>query len=232
MRDNIYTDGSYGRQHPGWHAEDSPWKAAQILKMLRRNDLEPASVCEAGCGAGEILSQLHEKLDDSTRFCGYEISPQAFELARPRRRDRLDFKLQDLLEDEPAHYDLVLAIDVVEHVEDYSSFLRVLQTKGTYKIFHIPLDLSVQTVFRGWPLLQMRGHLGHLHFFTKDLVLRTLGDLGYQVLDHFYTPSRLELSTPTLRAKLAKLPRRAAFKLCSDLAVRVLGGYSLMVLSR
>ena len=36
---------------------------------------------------------------------------------------------------------------VLEHLEDYFGFLRKLKTRATYKVFHIPLDLSVQTGF-------------------------------------------------------------------------------------
>jgi hypothetical protein len=40
-----------------------------------------------------------------------------------------------------------MAIDVIEDMEDYFTFLRALHKKGTYKIFRIPLDLSVQNSF-------------------------------------------------------------------------------------
>src|SRR2546430_16201598 len=42
----------------------------------------------------------------------------------------------------------ILVLDVIEHLPDYFSFLERLKARGRHKIFHIPLDLSVQTVFR------------------------------------------------------------------------------------
>ena len=51
----MYTSGEYLEKNPHWHAADSPWKAGQILKMIQKNGLHPATVCEVGCGAGEIL---------------------------------------------------------------------------------------------------------------------------------------------------------------------------------
>ena len=56
---NIYENGRYFDKNPAWHTEDSPWKARQILSCLNRNHIRPKSVCEVGCGAGEVLSQLH-----------------------------------------------------------------------------------------------------------------------------------------------------------------------------
>src|SRR2546423_11919505 len=148
--DSIYTDGTYLRNNPAWHADDSAWKARHVATMLERHALHPPSVCEIGCGAGEILRELSTMLDPGTRFTGYEISSDAYALCRSKASARMDFRLGNLL-DEEVHFDLVMAIDVFEHVEDYFTFLRKLRTKATHKIFHIPLELSAQMVFRGRP---------------------------------------------------------------------------------
>ena len=109
----------------------------------RKLPLAPQSVCEIGCGAGEILRELSTRLDPKTRFVGYEISSDAYQLCRDKANGRMEFRLANLL-DEDACFDLVMAIDVFEHVEDYFAFLRKLRTKGRHKIFHIPLELSAQ----------------------------------------------------------------------------------------
>lgn len=127
---------------------------------------------------------------------------------------------------------MVLAIDVFEHVEDYFGFLRKLWEKAEYKIFHIPLDLSVQTVFRSSPILKERKTVGHIHYFTKETALETLKDTGYSIIDHFYTGGSLELPNRGWRANLLRIPRKLAFSLNKDLSVRLLGGYSLMVLAK
>ena len=157
-----YQDGHYLEQNPTWHVEDSPWKARQVLKMLSRHDLRPRVVAEIGCGAGAILRQLHDQMEASVRFVGYEISPQAYELARRRESARLSFHLRDLLGPEAATdgtFDLVLAMDVIEHVEDLYGFLRRLRRAGEYKIFHIPLDISVYSAL-GPTLMRGRRALG------------------------------------------------------------------------
>jgi cyclopropane fatty-acyl-phospholipid synthase-like methyltransferase len=105
--------------------------------MLSHADVKPHTVCEVGCGAGEILRQL---MDPGVRFVGYEISPQVHDLSRPRATDRLTFRLGDSLSDggrPNAPFDLVLAMDVVERVEDYFGFLRRLRGLGNHKVFHI-----------------------------------------------------------------------------------------------
>ncbi|MCU7550848.1 class I SAM-dependent methyltransferase [Chitinophagaceae bacterium LB-8] len=229
--EEIYKDGAYLKNNQTWHVEDSPWKAKQILKMLTKNNLKPRTICEVGCGVGEILAQLHQNMSGETIFYGYEISPQAFELTQSRKSDKVNFYLKDLLE-EDIHYDIVMAIDVIEHIEDYFGFLRKLRNKGTFKIFHIPLDLSVQTVFRSTPILTGRKHVGHIHYFTKETALASLQDMGYEILDHFYTAGMVEQPGKPIQSKMLSPIRKLMYKLNKDWTVRILGGYSLMVLSK
>lgn len=51
----IYDDGTYLTNNPTWHEEDSAWKSQQIMKIIDKNTLSFNTICEVGCGAGEIL---------------------------------------------------------------------------------------------------------------------------------------------------------------------------------
>ena len=229
--ESIYTDGTYLRNNPDWHVDDSPWKAKHIAGMLERHGIVPQTVCEIGCGAGEILRALSTHLEPSTKFYGYEISPNAYKICSQKTNERFAFKLANLLDEEGARYDLVMAIDVFEHVEDYFGFLRKLRSKGQYKLFHVPLELSAQEVLRGTPLLNARRSVGHIHHFSKETALATLEDCGYRVIDHVYTSGRTELGGLGWKSQLMRIPRQALYKMNPDTAARMLGGYSLLVLA-
>lgn len=228
--ERIYQDGSYADRNPSWHEEDAPWKAGHIERMIRKHSLPCRSVCEIGCGTGEILRRLESVFPDS-ELHGYDISPQAYERAKSKETSRTRFFMADVAAAGHAAYDLALAIDIVEHVEDYISFLKTLRTVAKRTIFHIPLDLSAQSLIRSWPIMRLRGEVGHLHYFYKDSALATLEDCGFSVIDHHYTASRLELPNQALSSRLMKVPRRALYALNKDFAVRLLGGYSLLVLA-
>jgi cyclopropane fatty-acyl-phospholipid synthase-like methyltransferase len=228
---NAYTDGTYLDKNPNWFVEESPFKVRHIARMMERNHLHPRTICEVGCGAGEVLRLLQQKMDVNCRFCGYEISPQAFDMCEARANSRLEFKLADISQDESALFDLMLVLDVVEHVEDYFGFLHKIRPKSVLKIFHFPLDLSAQAIVRQRGLLKRRDLYGHIQYFTKETALATLEDVGYELVDHFYTPRCIEMGTEAIQ-RLARLPRRVCFALNPDLTVRVLGGYSLLVLAR
>lgn len=231
MQETIYHQGQYLKNNPTWHEEDASWKAKHILNIVKRNNLNPTSICEIGCGSGEILSCLHSRFD-SADLNGYEISPQAFEICKQKQKERLTFHLDDLLKIDDINFELLLCIDVFEHIEDYMGFLKKLKTKSQYCVFHIPLDMSVLSVLRTQAILKARSQVGHLHYFSKETALCTLEDCGYKIIDKFYTAGALELKPKSFKTSLAKLPRYLFHKVNSDFSVSLLGGYSLMVLTK
>lgn len=229
--ESMYEDGTYLSNNPTWHQEDSAWKAAQVTKIIRKNGLTLGSIGEIGCGAGEVLCELDNNLSNQgIQYLGYEISPQAHAICITKSRENLKFQCEDLLTLDTPRMDLVMALDVFEHVEDYMGFLRKLKEKAKYKVFHIPLDLSVQSVLRSRPIMNARQSVGHLHYFTKETALATLQDTGYRIVDYTYTSGAIEL-TRGRGAALLKLPRKLLFMISPDLAARILGGFSLLVLA-
>jgi cyclopropane fatty-acyl-phospholipid synthase-like methyltransferase len=226
-----YNNGEYQKYNLSWSVETSAWKSEKILNMLNENKIAPKKICELGCGAGEILRQLKEKMDDA-EFCGYEISEYAYELCKTRQTKGLEFKLDDLLSDaNHEYYDLLLIIDVVEHVEDYFGFLRKCKDKANYKLLHIPLEMNIQGVLRTTPLLNARKSVGHLHYFSKETAIATLKECGYLIKDIKYTHSAIEFKNRTLKNKILDIPRKIFIGLNEDLTVRLLGGSSLLVLA-
>ena len=226
-------NSEYLEMNPTWHVEDSLWKATQILKLMERNKLQPKTVVEIGCGAGEILNQLHQRMPDITiEFSGYEIAPDAFNLAQTRQKERLQFFQEDLLQNDKT-FDLLLMIDVFEHVEDYIGFVNKCNAKATYKIYHIPLDISMWAILTNYPA-SARKQVGHLHYFMKDTALATLTDTGQEIIDWFYTPTAFEVNNKGLSfaGKFIQLMRHIFYKLKPDFAAKAFGGFSLIVLTK
>jgi SAM-dependent methyltransferase len=239
-----YEDGEYLRRVPDWHAADAPWKAGHILRMLSRHGLRPRTICDVGCGAGAVLLELQKRLAHAPRLHGYDISPDAISLCRPKENGRLSFHHGDFLALGGEVFELLLSLDVLEHVPDYLGFLTSLRTRADRFVFHIPLDVSVQTVTQGSRHMDlMRERYGHLHYFTAETAFAALKDAGYGVDDFFYTwDSELEgwpprapglkgaLSYPLLCARYGF--ERLAFELRPDLTARFRPAYNLLVLAR
>ncbi len=227
----IYTDGSYLDNTGGtWHLEDSPFKASQVLRMLARHpEIRPDTICEIGCGAGGILHELQKALPERITFTGYEISPQAHALSSRFSGPRCRYLLGDAFDD-PSVYDLVLVMDVVEHVEDCFTFLRRAKQKGRWKLYQIPLETHLTAVVRGVNG-RMWDSVGHIHLFTMETAVRTLEHTGNRVLDWILTPGMLAKPRKAIRNHLANLVRVPLAMLSPKLAVRLVGGYSMLILA-
>jgi len=229
---SIYVSGEYLDCTKTWHTEDSAWKAQHILQAINTCRLQPATVWEVGCGAGEVLNQLHHLLPSNVSFVGYEISPQAYELCLQRQTDRLVFRNEDLPVALSRQADLLLAIDVLEHVPDYQAFLRALRGVATHTIFHIPLELTVENILYGRTLIESRRSLGHLHFFDRGTALAVLEDCGYTIIAEHYTYWEGELAHRRPKSVLRRCSMSLLKRWREKLAVRLLGGHSLLVVAR
>lgn len=236
MQADQYVNGAYLAKNPDWHESDAPWKAAQVSRMISRHDLEVDTVCDAGCGSGGVLAELQKTMDSRTRFLGLDISPQAIALAKPRENGRLVFRNLDPATIEPDSQGLLLLLDVFEHVEDYIGFLRSMRSSAPWVILHIPLDMNVKAILHrsDW-MLSMRRQYGHLHYFTRETALATLTDVGYDVVDWFYTDDRSipgVQAPPRFRSRMSYEARRLLYRVDRDLAVSLFDSFNLTVLAR
>jgi len=120
-------------------------------------------------GPGEVLKQLQQRLNSDCDLLGCDISPQAIEFCRSKANEKLRFLLGNITEVPERFFDLILVLDVIEHLEDYFLFLRNIKDRALYKVFQIPLDLSVQTNLRATPMIRDRQRYGHIHYFNKEI---------------------------------------------------------------
>jgi 2-polyprenyl-3-methyl-5-hydroxy-6-metoxy-1,4-benzoquinol methylase len=228
MQEDIYANAAYLEKNPTWHVEDSPWKANHIRKLLAKHRVQAKTIAEVGCGAGEILKLLSIAYPESECF-GYEPSPQAYALCKSRQSEKLKYFQTDFPM-EARTFDVLLCIDVVEHIEDYISFIKRLRPGAKYKVFHIPLDINVVSLFRN-SMIKQRKKVGHIHYFTADTFVAALRDAGYHIMDSYFTPFSIEIPSATLTGKLAKLPRMLLYKTNPRLMATLLGGCSFIVLA-
>lgn len=225
---SIYTDGTYLRLTRGeWGRANGPLKAGWILRMLKMHpEIYVHRICEIGCGVGAILHELRSKLP-SSELRGYEISPQAHELSLSFADARCQFICGSAFDDNEK-FDLVLALDVAEHVEDCFAFLRQTREKGRFQIYHIPIEAHVSAILRGsnaWDTV------GHIHLFTLETAIRTLQHTGHRIIDSFVTDGILKSPYRNLKSRIANVARAPLGIINKKLAARLLGGYSLLVLT-
>lgn len=226
-----YIESDYLNHNPDWDVEDSPWKAAKVAALLNENTIDPETFCEVGCGAGAVLGSL-KRIFPHAQFTGYDIAPDAGRFWAELRETGVELHVGDFFTLNEQNYDLIMLLDVLEHVSDTHQFLMAIKPFAKHIIIHFPLDLSAFSVVREKPLLYVRKKVGHIHYFTKGLALELLTECGFDVLDYQYTGAAFNTPQAGLKTRMAQLPRRIAYVLNKDVGVRLLGGETLIVLAQ
>lgn len=226
---DLYKCGIYKDKNPTWGEEDSEWKVAQITSMLGSHSVWPETVAEIGCGAGAVIAGIVRSVSSIKKAEGWDISPQAVNMAGKHASEKLKFFNGDML-CSSQRYDLIMCIDVFEHVPDYLGFLSSLRDHAEHFVFHIPLDMHCSAILRDRHL-SVRDSVGHLHYFSRATALRTLKDTGYLIVSEQHTFGALAgLSGHRgWKTSLANLMRRI---FPDNLSSKLFGGYSLLVLAR
>ena len=227
-----YLTKEYISKNPTWDIEDSPWKARVVEAILKKNKLVPSSICEVGCGAGGCLAALRDSYPE-IGLAGYDIAPEAAQFWTQYEDLNIKFEVNDFIQQEQSEYDVLMLLDVIEHLQDPYNFLIKLHGKAQYYVFHIPLDLSALSVFRETPLLYVRNKVGHIHYYTKQLALSLLNETGYAIIDCSFSGTISISPSRTWKASLARpLRNMICIFLGKDRGVRLVGGETLIVLAK
>jgi 2-polyprenyl-3-methyl-5-hydroxy-6-metoxy-1,4-benzoquinol methylase len=166
------------------HESSNPAQRALIAHFLRRvADLviarSPRSILEIGCGEGYVLRALR----DAGVRCpmrGIDFSAEAVAEARVRVPDA-SFDVQDaaLLAQSGERYDVVLMIEVLEHLPDPARMLSIL---GRLAERHVVLSVPWEPYFRalnfcrGKHLRAWGNDPEHIQHWGRDEFARFVGE--------------------------------------------------------
>ncbi len=226
-----YLNGDYAQKNPDWDSADASWKAGKLYQLLVDHDCQPSSIVEVGCGSGAVLVALRGYFPQAS-LAGFDIAPEAKRFWGGPNATGIRFELADYLALEAPVPDLVLVLDVLEHLGNPWEFLARLRQRAKLVAIHFPLDLSALSVLRETPLLQVRDKVGHLHYFTRGLALSLLQESGFEIIEARYTGAALDAPQRSFKTRVAGWVRRLAYAVDRDLGARLFGGETLIVLVR
>jgi 2-polyprenyl-3-methyl-5-hydroxy-6-metoxy-1,4-benzoquinol methylase len=145
---------------------------------------EGGELLEIGCGDGSLLDALRASGVEAARLVGQEQPGQAAEMARSRGFSVFATPYQALSEERPESFDVVVLMDVAEHVPDplglFSACRRLLRPGGLLYL-HTPFISRLDRLVRAmapWPLLRRfagawergRTSIYHLQNFTPESI--------------------------------------------------------------
>ncbi len=181
----------------------------EVIDILVKNNIPAKKVLELGCAGGATGKNLKERVPVQ-EYVGIEISPEAADIAK-NHLDKViiaDIEKTDLASEhglKPGDFDLLLALDVLEHLYnpwDVLAELTYYLRPGGYVVASIPnvqnIDIVRDLVNGKWQY-QDAGILDatHLRFFTIAEAQKMFTGAGLIIrsIDHVVLPS---LNLPTM----------------------------------
>jgi len=126
----------------------------QVVALVRR--AEPTCILEVGCGEGYVLAELQRAGIDA-EFIGVDLSASAIEAARRRVAPPAELYIGDARNVRALFSgrrpDLVMVLEVLEHLEDPKAMLDDLAALTTC---HVLLSVPREPLFRGVNMLRLK----------------------------------------------------------------------------
>lgn len=98
------------------------WRFDVLRREMRRLGITPGKTLEIGCGHGVLRQQMEEAFHVPVDGC--DLNSHALEMAPEGRGRLLVYNIFDRLPAMCEAYDMILLMDVIEHLEDDLGFLQ------------------------------------------------------------------------------------------------------------
>ena len=151
-------------------------EAARALVAEAGGRVRPRSVLEVGCGPGDLAREL---FDDAADYIGLDRTAGEVVLARGRRPSSRWLAADALaLPFAGRRFDLVLACELLEHVEQPEVALREIERVGAgHVLISVPWEpvWSALNLARGAYPLRLGNTPGHVQRFSRGAIRALVG---------------------------------------------------------
>jgi ubiquinone/menaquinone biosynthesis C-methylase UbiE len=174
----------YDANWPAWVEMKVQGPASRWLRALIRSQLERVSgpgiirsVLDVGCGEGTITHAVAEWLPQAQVF-GIDFSKTGISCAETRyRRDNLRFVHDETSQMLSHRYDLVMAFEVLEHVENWPQFLgRIAGAAQEFVLLTFPTGR----------MRPFEKSIGHYRNFVPGEVEQFMTEHGFEARSIWY----------------------------------------------
>ncbi len=183
----------------------------------------PRNLLDVGAGDGNVLSQLDAR-GFSAELFAVEVSASGVEAIKSKQLRMLrDVQLFDgyRIPYPDKHFDLAIAVHVLEHVEHERLFLREIRRVAKFAHIEVPLEHG----FRIQRAIDSGKKFGHINFYTRETLVSLLDSSGLSVLECRVVPSSLQYEQHLSgRAKgwIKNIIRRSALTIAPTVAPRLM----------
>jgi len=161
----------YWEKNPGMHIMDSQKKADEIIKMIKGKNIK--SILDVACGAG-VITNIIKKHTKASIVVGIDISNVAISKAIEYSNGaNINWIVKDIFNYKcDKKYDLIICMDVVEHIDNDIGFLRKLSELGTNIVIKVPIEKNtINNILRKFtkidPWKEAEKRYGHIHHYSN-----------------------------------------------------------------
>jgi Methyltransferase domain len=219
---DLYS-GYYSQAPTAMHCKREISAASSASCIARAiGDGRPLSLLDVGAGDGNVLAQLDAR-ELVPELYAVEISASGIEAIRARGLQRLrEAQLFDgyKIPYPDKHFDLAIAVHVLEHVEHERLFLREIRRISRFAYIEVPLE----HVLRIQRSIDSGKKYGHINFYTRETLNSLLDSSGFKVLGCEVVPSSLAYEqqiSGKVRGLLKNVVRTAALAAAPMIASRL-----------
>jgi ubiquinone/menaquinone biosynthesis C-methylase UbiE len=162
-----------------WHLKVFMNRLNEMVRLAR-----PASVLDAGCGEGFVLSFLKSE-NPGLKLTGTDLSTEAIQYAREHFGEIGEFKQGNIykLPFEDDAFDLVICSEVLEHLDTPEAAISELKrVSRQHVLITVPLEPYFQWLNNIGRLVGIGDDIGHVNFWTRSR-FNTLMSEHFEVLE-------------------------------------------------
>jgi cyclopropane fatty-acyl-phospholipid synthase-like methyltransferase len=210
-------------------------KLAWLARALDGLELQPRQILDAGAEDATFSYWLADRFPEAA-VTGIDVDAEAVmacQAARPARyRGRVTFRVGTFADVDTSSFDLVIALDVLEHIDDDVEALRHLRAAtvdGGWLLIHVPTNpytdrkgvrhwvaddearkINAGHVRHGYPPAQLRQRVEAAGFevVATERWNRYWSTVGHQIYARLEHPAVLRLASVPITDALAFLDRR------------------------
>ncbi len=182
LEDNLYRHESFDRNYfPGLYQleKDNFWfiyRNRLILRAIGNNFPEVRLVMEIGCGTGFVLSEIRRR-HQQFKLCGSDLYLEGLQFASARVPDADFYQIDACKMPFIEEFDLILALDILEHIEDDDKALEEI-----YKSLVPGGGLIITVPQHQWLWSKQDEKAFHRRRYGKKELMQKLMDSGFRIV--------------------------------------------------
>lgn len=162
----------------GNYADDEP----RPIKLIENKlwGLSGKEILEIGCATGDLLLKIKDR---GAKVTGLELSDFAAEIAKQKSLNVYMGKIEEFSERLKNHFNMAIALEVIEHVVSPTRFLRCVNgvlKKDGYLLLSTPNYGCAKKYGEGW--LGFRTSFEHIWFFSVETLKKLAMKEGFRLL--------------------------------------------------